>query len=130
MHWLTGPAAHRLSVVLTLTALIAVAYSGSLRNQLVFDELIFMQRDARVQSLERVDRIFTEALWNFGEADDPHVHQYYRPLQLLPLALSHALFGTAAWPSQRSSRHICWCAGRSSTSARGAAAGPRPAALP
>jgi tetratricopeptide (TPR) repeat protein len=93
------PPAHRRTVVVALLALIAVAYGGSLRNELVFDELIFMQRDARVQSLTQVDRIFSEALWSSGEPHDPHVHQYYRPLQLLPLALSHAAFGTAAWPS-------------------------------
>ncbi len=88
----------KLIVGLGLAALIAVAYGGSLRNELVFDELIFMQRDARVQSLDRIDRIFTEALWSTGEGDR-NIHQYYRPLQLLPLALSHAAFGTAAWPS-------------------------------
>ena len=88
-----------LTLVLTLTALVAVAYGGSLRNQLVFDDLIFMQRDARVQSLAHVDRIFSEALWSFDQSDETHVHQYYRPLQLLPLTLSHVVFDTAAWPS-------------------------------
>jgi tetratricopeptide (TPR) repeat protein len=89
----------RLTLVLALAALIAVAYGGSLRNQLVFDDLIFMQRDARVQSLAHIDRIFSQALWSFDQSDEAQVHQYYRPLQLLPLALSHALFDTAAWPS-------------------------------
>jgi tetratricopeptide (TPR) repeat protein len=95
--WLTGALAHRSTVVLAVLALIAIAYGGSLRNELVFDERIFMERDPRVQTLA-VDRIFLEALWSTGEGD-PHLHQYYRPLQLLPLALSHAVFGTAAWPS-------------------------------
>jgi protein O-mannosyl-transferase len=91
--------AHRRTLGLALVALIAVAYGASLRNELVFDDLIFMQRDARVHSLAQVDRIFTQALWSSGEPDDAHVHQYYRPLQLLPLALSYAAFGSAAWPS-------------------------------
>ena len=94
-----SPPRVRLTPVLALAALIAVAYGGSLRNQLVFDDLIFMQRDARVQSLAHVDRIFSQALWSFDQSDEAQVHQYYRPLQLLPLALSHALFDTAAWPS-------------------------------
>src|SRR6185295_10345440 len=62
-----------------------------------FDELMFMQRDDRVRGLE-VDRIFREALWSTGENDN-HVHQYYRPLQILPLAVSYRAFGMAAWPS-------------------------------
>lgn len=97
-----GPSHGRLRpfhVALALAALVAVAYGGSLRNELVFDDLIFMQRDPRVQSLARVGDIFSQALWSFGEADDAQVHQYYRPLQLLPLAASHAAFGSAAWPS-------------------------------
>lgn len=98
-HWRTGASAHGVLLAGALAVLISVAYGGSLRNALVFDELIFMQRDPRVQSLQGVEGIFTQALWSFGEADDAHVHQYYRPLQLLPLALSHAAFGTAAWPS-------------------------------
>src|SRR5262245_15316204 len=72
-----------------------------------------MQRDPRVQSLS-VERIFTQPLWRFGPADDAHLHQYYRPLQLLPLALSHAAFGNAAWPSHLLSMLLhfvnCWLA--------------------
>jgi tetratricopeptide (TPR) repeat protein len=82
---------------LLLAALIAVAYGPSLGNELVFDELIFVEKDPRVHHFE-VKRIFLEALWSEGEKDDK-IHQYYRPLQLLPLAVSYRLLGEAAWPS-------------------------------
>jgi tetratricopeptide (TPR) repeat protein len=87
----------RLASSLLLVALIAVAYGNSLRNELVFDELMFVERDPRVHQLA-VGRIFREALWSEGEKDH-RIHQYYRPLQLLPLALSYRFFGKAAWPS-------------------------------
>lgn len=82
---------------LLLAGLIAAAYGASLGNELVFDELMFMERDQRVHRFE-VDRIFLEALWSEGENDN-RIHQYYRPLQLLPLAVSYNVFGTAGWPS-------------------------------
>ena len=94
-----------------LVVLIAAAYGSSVGNDLVYDELIFMERDARVHSFAHVDRIFLEALWSSGEPDDRHIHQYYRPLQLFPLTVSYALFGDAAWPSHLLSVfvHLCNC---------------------
>lgn len=82
---------------LALGALIALAYGAGVRNELVFDERMFVERDERVQEFA-VGRIFLEALWSEGEKDE-RVHQYYRPLQLLPLALSYRWFGAAGWPS-------------------------------
>jgi protein O-mannosyl-transferase len=82
---------------LLLAALIAFAYGPSVRNELVFDELIFVEKDPRVHDFE-VKRIFLEALWSNGARDDK-IHQYYRPLQLLPLAVSYRFFGSAAWPN-------------------------------
>jgi tetratricopeptide (TPR) repeat protein len=87
----------RLFSGLALAALVALAYGASLGNELVFDELIFIEKDPRVHRFE-VKRIFLEALWSSGEGDDK-IHQYYRPLQLLPLAISYRCFGSAAWPS-------------------------------
>src|SRR4030095_3358587 len=73
-----------------------------------------MQRDPRVQSLGSVERIFTQPLWRFGPADDAYLHQYYGRSRPLPLALSHAAFGNAAWPSHLLSMllHLvnCWLA--------------------
>jgi tetratricopeptide (TPR) repeat protein len=86
--------------VALLAVLVAVAYGGSLRNHLVFDDAIFIQHDPRLRSLARVPELFTQPLWAFVDQDGrPKVHQYYRPLQLLPLALSHAVCGDAAWPA-------------------------------
>jgi tetratricopeptide (TPR) repeat protein len=85
--------------VALLAALVAVAYGGSLQNDLVFDDAIFMEHDPRLRSLARLPELFTQPLWAFVDQDGrPTVHQYYRPFQLVPLAVSHAVFGDAAWP--------------------------------
>jgi tetratricopeptide (TPR) repeat protein len=89
----------RARAFVVLILLVAIAYGASLRNEYVFDDAIFSERDARVQSLEHVDRLFLEPLWGFTDSEGRgSIHQYYRPLQLLPLAASKALVGEAAWP--------------------------------
>jgi len=90
----------RFTVALLLTGLVGVAYGGSLRNEFVFDDLIFVQHDPRVRSLDQAKRLFVEPLWGFADNDGrTRLHQYYRPLQTLPLALSYSAFGEATWPS-------------------------------
>ena len=97
---MTKPGPSRVLVVLVLAALITIAYGGSVRNEFVFDDAIFMQHDPRVRSLDQGLRLFVEPLWGFGDEDGRwRAHQYYRPLQTFPLALSRAAFGDAAWPS-------------------------------
>lgn len=89
----------RMGALVLLVCLVAVAYGTSLTNDLVFDDLIFATRDPRVQSLEAAPRLFVEPLWGFRDRPGREsIHQYYRPLQTLPLALSRSLFGTATWP--------------------------------
>ncbi len=83
--------------LLLVVAVIAVAYGASVRNELVFDDLIFATRDARVQDIGETPRLFVEPLWGFK--DNPGskgVHQYYRPLQLAPLAILNYLFDDPA----------------------------------
>lgn len=89
----------RWHAVALLAVLIAGAYGTSVTNEFVFDDLMFVQDDPRVQSLSQAPRLFVEPLWGYADRDSqPRLHQYYRPLQTFPLALSHAAFGAAAWP--------------------------------
>jgi len=86
------------TAALCLGALIALAYGSSLGNELVFDDAIFMERDPRVQSFEAARVLLNEPLWAFQDAPGRSgVHQYYRPLQLLPLVIANEWFGGAAW---------------------------------
>ncbi len=90
----------RTGIIAFLALLIAVAYGLSVANDFVFDDLIFVTRDPRVQSLTETPRLFVEPLWGFSDAPgDTHAHQYYRPLQTAPLALNLAVAGKHAWPS-------------------------------
>lgn len=99
----------RMGAAFALAALITVAYGGSLRNELVFDDRIFMERDPRLRSLQGALRLFVEPLWGFPDDDGrTRLHQYYRPLQTLPLALSYALFGEASWPSHLLNLVLHW----------------------
>ena len=89
----------RWHVIVLLAVLVAGAYGASLRNEFVFDDLMFINDDPRVQSLRQAPRLFLEPLWGYADRDGrPRLHQYYRPLQTFPLAVSHAVFGTVAWP--------------------------------
>jgi len=89
-----------LRALLLLAVLVAVAYGSSLRNGFVFDDAIFMERDVRLQSLENARRLFVEPLWGFTDDDGrPGTHQYYRPLQQLPLVVSKVYFDGQAWPA-------------------------------
>jgi tetratricopeptide (TPR) repeat protein len=100
---------YRLSVAFLLAALIAIAYGGSLWNELVFDDRIFMEHDTRLRSLDGALRLFVEPLWGFSDDDGrTRLHQYYRPLQTLPLALSYAAFAEAAWPSHLLNLVLHW----------------------
>src|SRR5262245_25078380 len=79
---------------------VALAYGLSLRNGFVFDDAIFVRDDRRVRSLNEAPRLFVEPLWGYLDDDGVrHVHQYYRPLQTFPLALSRAIFAEQAWPA-------------------------------
>jgi tetratricopeptide (TPR) repeat protein len=92
-------AATRTTALLAL--LIALGYGTALRNEFVFDDRIFMQRDPRVQSLSSLPRLFVEPLWGFvDEHGRSTLHQYYRPFQLVPLAATSTFSGGAAWPCQ------------------------------
>ena len=92
--------ASQLGTWVLLFVLVGVAYGWSLKNGLVGDDLLFMQNDARLESVEGARELFSAPLWE-GVADSSEsklVGQYYRPLQLLPLFISKAYFGGAAWP--------------------------------
>jgi Flp pilus assembly protein TadD len=92
-----SPRILRASAVLAL--LVSLAYGRSLGNDFVFDDAIFLERDARLESLSEAPRLFAEPLWAFTSGPDERgVHHYYRPLQLLPLLLSKTLADGRAWP--------------------------------
>jgi tetratricopeptide (TPR) repeat protein len=87
-------------VVALLALLIAVAYGGSVRNEFVHDDTLFMKQDPRVRSVEQLPRLLVESRWAFRDRDGRHsVDQYYRPFEPLPYVVSHLLFGGAPWPS-------------------------------
>lgn len=89
----------RLNLWLVLACLIMLAYGGSLANGFVFDDSIFMEHEARLRALEGIRRLFLEPLWaGVNDSGTQSLHQYYRPLQLLPLALTRVYFDGAAWP--------------------------------
>jgi hypothetical protein len=103
------PTVSRSTAVLILTALVFIAYGPSLGNELVFDDRIFMEHDPRLRSLDQATRLFVEPLWGFTDDDGrSYAHQYYRPLQTFPLALSRAAFGEAAWPSHLLNLIVHW----------------------
>lgn len=82
-----------------LGALIAAAYGASIDNALVFDDAIFMERDSRVRSFEAARDLLIEPLWGFQDAPGRSgIHQYYRPLQLLPLIVANEWFAGDARP--------------------------------
>ncbi len=83
-----------------LVLLVAAAYGASLANDFVFDDAIFVTRDERVRDIAQTHRLFVEPLWGFNDTPgNTHVHQYYRPLQTAPLAVSLALFGDTPIPA-------------------------------
>ncbi len=72
-----------------LACLIGLAYGGSLRNDFVHDDTMFME-DPRVQSLGEMQRLLWEPRWGFdGDRDSGRIYQYYRPLEPLPYVASH-----------------------------------------
>ncbi len=98
-----------IAACVVLAVLIAVAYGGSLANELVFDDAIFMERDPRVASLETASSLLFEPLWGFQDAPGRSgTHQYYRPLQLLPLVIANQWFDGAAWPCHAISLAMHW----------------------
>lgn len=83
----------------SLALLVLLAYGGSLENGFVFDDAIFMDRDVRVQPPVQWRALLTEPLWAIGDKATPGaVHQYYRPLQLVPLAATNLWFGGSPLP--------------------------------
>jgi len=94
---------------LVLALLIAAAYGGSLRNEYVFDDLMFIRDDPRVRSLAEAPRLFVEPLWGYADKEGRvHLHQYYRPLQTFPLAIFYALTGEEAWLAHLYSLTLHW----------------------
>ena len=82
-----------------LALLVLLAYGGSLDNGFVFDDAIFMDRDVRVQPPIQWRELLTQPLWAIGgNATEGAVHQYYRPLQLLPLAATNLWFNGSPLP--------------------------------
>lgn len=92
--------ANRTVARLILIAAVVIAYGASLGNGFVFDDAMFVRDDPRVQRIGESPRLFVEPLWGYlDEGGVRHVHQYYRPLQTFPLAVSRAVFGERAWPA-------------------------------
>jgi protein O-mannosyl-transferase len=85
---------------LILLLLIAIAYGGSLWNGFVYDDALFMTKDPRVKSFSMLGKLFVQARWDFDQPGaSPAAHQYYRPLEPLPYAVSHLFFHGAPWSS-------------------------------
>jgi tetratricopeptide (TPR) repeat protein len=87
------------TVWFALALLVTVAYGRSLSNGFVFDDAVFMERDVRIQAPVQWRLLLTKPLW-ITESDKSAAaaNQYYRPLQLAPLAASSQWFGGSALP--------------------------------
>ena len=70
-------------------------------SSFVFDDAVFMERDVRIQAPVQWRLLLTKPLW-LTESDKSAAaaNQYYRPLQLAPLAASSQWFGGSALPCQ------------------------------
>lgn len=76
-----------------LLAATFLTFAGTLRYEFVFDDLLQIVQNPRVQAWHFVPSYFTEHLW----AHDPELPRlYYRPLFLLILRFADAAFGL--WP--------------------------------
>lgn len=70
-----------------------LTFAATLRYEFVFDDLLQIVQNPRVQSWQFVPSYFTSHVW----AQDPELpHLYYRPLFLLLLRFADAMFGL--WP--------------------------------
>jgi hypothetical protein len=98
------------TAVFTLALLVLIAYGASLGNGFVFDDAIFMDRDVRIHEPVQWRQLLTQPLWAIGDKGAAGaVHQYYRPLQLLPLAATNTwASGSFFTSSARYSSTVCF----------------------
>ena len=97
---LSSLARSRACTAVLLATVIVIAYGGSVHNEFVHDDTLFMTMDPRVQSVRLLPSLVLESRWAFRDRNGGQsVDQYYRPLEPLPYAVSHLLFAGAAWPA-------------------------------
>lgn len=90
----TWPAPWVLLGILLATALV---YGRSLRGELVYDDLLILQRNPLITSLANLPQIFSSSYWDFLDADSRSVVGYYRPLSMALLTLVWQVGGGATW---------------------------------
>lgn len=74
-------------------------YGKSLDNGFVFDDAVLMERDVRLEAPVAWEALVTKPLWIAPEKrPSDAADQMYRPLQLVPLAVSKQWFGGSALP--------------------------------
>lgn len=95
-------ASHTATVVFALALIVLGAYGKSLDNGFVFDDAVLIERDARLQPPIQWQKLATKPLWivphGGGGLSADKAQQLYRPLQLVPLAVSKAWFDGSALP--------------------------------
>ncbi len=80
---------------LALLALLAVTfciYIPSLSGEFVIDDVIFIQDNPYIKDIRQVSRYFTKGLWE-NSALEVNTEAMYRPMNLAPFLLGHALWG-------------------------------------
>jgi tetratricopeptide (TPR) repeat protein len=83
-----------------LASLVVFAYGGSLQNGFVLDGAVEVAKQARVESLLGVSRVFTEtSVQPAVESAADASPMTYRPLQIVILSSINTFFDGAAWPS-------------------------------
>jgi tetratricopeptide (TPR) repeat protein len=90
----------RLTTWLLLASLVVFAYGGSLQNGFVLDEAVDAAKEARIESLLGVTKVFTDtSAQPVAESATDASPLTYRPLQIVILSSIDTLFDGAAWPS-------------------------------
>jgi hypothetical protein len=69
-----------------------VIYTPSLNGDFVIDDIPFVRDNPYIRDIGNVTRYFTKGVWE-NSADEISNEPLYRPMNLVPLLLNHALWG-------------------------------------
>jgi protein O-mannosyl-transferase len=81
---------------LALAAMLAAAflvYMPSLSGDFVIDDIPFVRDNPYIRDIGNVTRYFTKGVWE-NSADEISNEPLYRPMNLMPMLLNHALWGS------------------------------------
>jgi tetratricopeptide (TPR) repeat protein len=81
----------RFNILLVISGLVFLAYSSSLPNGFVYDDVYHVKETPLIRDLTNVPKMFTTSVWE--SSSFPTNQRYYRPLQVLSYTLNFALGG-------------------------------------